>query len=847
MTKALSVESALPALEEALAHGRAAVLVAPPGSGKTTRVPLALAGSAWLGRGRIVMLEPRRIAARAAARYMAGHIGEDVGGRVGYRVRHDSRTGPRTVVEVVTEGILARRLQADPELAGVGLLIFDEFHERSLDSDLALALALDARQALRPDLRILVMSATLDAVALARLLGDAPVITVEGRIHPVEIRHRPPARGARIEDAMASAVRDALASDPGGVLAFLPGAAEIRRTAARLEGGGLPDGVDLCPLHGALPPDAQDRAIRPAPPGRRKVVLATTIAETSLTIEGVAIVIDGGLKRAPRFDPARGMARLETVPVSAAAAAQRAGRAGRLGPGVCYRLWSVEAERALAAYDVPEILAADLAPLALALAAWGVGDPSALRWLDPPPAAAFAQARALLGALDALDDARNGAGDGARNGIAGDGAGRITAMGRAMAELPLHPRLAHMVLAGKDGGEGALAVAIAALIEERDILRGAGDADIRSRLEILDAGVRTGHDMAGVSRAALARLRAAIRDLGRLAGIAAARGDPAAAGPLIALAYPDRIGQRQDASGRYRLSGGGGAVLADGDSLRGSEFLAIAMTDGKPRDARIFLAAPLDRAMVEQTCAPHIRVADEIRWDPRDEAVAARRQRRLGAVILDDRPIPAPDPDRVATAMIEGVRSLGLAALPWNDAVLALKARVIFLRGVRPGDGWPDLSDAALMATLENWLAPYLAGIMRRAHLQRLDLGVILRALIPPDLAARLDRMAPPALAVPSGAILPIDYAAEGGPCVRVRVQEVFGLAATPRIAEGRVGVVFALLSPARRPVALTRDLASFWANAYPRVRAELRGRYPKHAWPEDPLAASPVKPGRPR
>lgn len=832
MNDALPVDAVLPRLRSALGEGRRAILVAPPGSGKTTGVPLALLDEPWLAGRRIVMLEPRRIAARMAARYMASRISEPVGERVGYRVRQDARVGPRTQIEVVTEGILTRRLQSDPELTGTALVIFDEFHERSLDSDLGLALALEAQEGLRPDLRILVMSATLDAEALSRLLDNAPVIEAEGRVFPVETRYRPPPRGARIEDAVAEAVRAALAGDAGSVLAFLPGEAEIRRVAERLEAGPLPAGTEICPLYGALPPEAQDRAIKPASGGRRKVVLATTIAETSLTIEGIAVVIDSGLKRVPRFDPSRGMAKLETVRVSAASATQRAGRAGRLGPGVCYRLWSIEVNRALAAFDVPEILAADLAPLALELASWGTPDPARMKFLDPPPPAAFAQAVSLLRDLDALD-----------------AEGHITAMGRAMAELPLHPRLAHMVLAGKARGEGALGAAIAALIEERDFLSGARDADIRSRLErLVHTGVeRPKTNEARFNRTAFARVSASLADLKRRMGVPASTppsGDP---GPLIALAYPDRIGERRGAGGRYRLSGGGGAVLSEGDALAGSEFLAVATTDGAARDARIFLAAPLSRQSIEQDFALHIATIDDIRWDGRDEAVQARRQRRLGAVVLDDKPLPDPDPERVTAALVEGIRSLGLGALPWSDTATSLRARIRFLGGIRPGDGWPDLSDAALAASIETWLAPFLAGMTRRAHLGRLDLAAILLGLIPPGLAARLDRLAPPSLVVPSGARLPIDYSTESGPVVRVRVQEVFGLAATPRIADGQAAIAFELLSPARRPVALTRDLASFWANAYPQVRAEMRGRYPKHAWPESPLSASPVAPGRPR
>lgn len=819
----LPVDAALPALRDALAKGRSAVLSAEPGAGKTTRVPLALLNESWLGGKAIVMLEPRRIAARAAARRMAASMDERVGGTVGWRVRLDARVGPETRIEVVTEGVLTRRLQRDPALDGVGLLIFDEVHERSLDGDLALALALDARDGLRQDLRILAMSATLDAAPLAALLGDAAIVSAPGRAFPVETRYQPRARDSRLDDDMAALIRRAVAENGRSVLGFLPGEGEIRRTADRLSAG-LPADVDVIPLYGAMPAEEQDRAIRPAPAGRRKVVLATTIAESSLTIDGVSFVVDCGYKRAPRFDPATGMTRLETVRVSAASADQRRGRAGRLGPGICWRLWAAQEDRALAPFDVPEILQADLAPLALDLAQWGVAAPSNLRWLDPPPSAAYAQARDLLLALGAIDKRRG-----------------ITAMGQAMARLPLHPRLAHMVIAGAAKGHGGLACDLAALLSERDVLVGRGDADLRTRLD----AVRSGRADAAVNRAARDRVRAASRQLRRLAGVAD-DDHGGEAGPLVARAWPDRIAQRRGAHGRYRLSGGGGATIAETDPLAASDFLAVAETDGKA-EARIFLAAPIAQAEIEAIFADRIETIEAVEWDTRTEAVAARRQRRFGALVLDDRPLATADSDHIGAAMLDGVRAMGLAVLPWSDAARSLQARIAFLRRLFPDDDWPDLSHAALTETLDQWLAPYLPGVTRKAHLAALDLDAILAALVPPPLRRRLDVLAPARIAIPSGAQVAIDYDGDNAPVLRARLQEMFGLRETPRIAEGRAQLTVELLSPARRPVAVTKDLASFWRNAYAQVRAELRGRYPKHSWPEDPLAAAPVRPNRVR
>ena len=817
----LPIDAVLPRLAEAMAQHAAVVLVAEPGAGKTTRVPLALLESGLAGTGKIVMLEPRRIAARAAARRMASMIGEAAGETVGYAVRHERKVSAKTRIEVVTEGLLTRRLQADPALSDAAIVIFDEFHERTLDGDLALALTLDARNGLRPDLKILVMSATLDAGRLSAFLGDAPVISAPGRVFPVATHYgtRPPAKG--LAEPMARSITTALREQEGSVLAFLPGEGEIRHTAALLSEAKLPGDTDIMPLYGAMPAEAQDDAIRPSPAGRRKVVLATTIAETSLTIDGISAVIDCGYKRKPRFDPASGMTRLETVRVSLAAAEQRRGRAGRLGPGVCYRLWPEAEARALAAFELPEILEADLAPLALELAAWGVGDPAQLSWLDPPPKPAFEQARELLENLDALD-----------------ASGGITEMGKAMASLPLHPRLAHMVVAGKRLGAGRLAADLAALLSERDLLDRSADADLVSRLEAL----RGGRMLA--NRGAKERVREAARQIRAIAGIGD-DGEEASIGLLVALAWPDRIGQRRGGRGRFRMMGGGGAALPEQDGLAGQDYLAIATTDGKAGDQRVYLAAKLSKEEIVAQFANHIATRDILAWDSRSRSVIANRQQRFGALLLDDRPLKAPDPEAVADAMVSGVRELGLTSLPWSDGDQRLRARVAFLRRHLPEQDWPDLSDAALLADLESWLKPYLAGMTRAQHLARLELHPILKSLIPHNLQRRLDELAPTRIAIPSGAEITIDYEGDGDPVLRARLQEMFGLTRTPKVAEGRVPLRLELLSPAGRPLAVTQSLETFWTNAYPHVRAEMRGRYPKHAWPEDPREAAPVRPRR--
>lgn len=812
-TAAMPVDDVLPELRAALEAHPSAVLVAEPGAGKTTRIPPALENSLWLKGQRIVMLEPRRIAARAAARYMARLKGEETGDSIGYSVRFDSRVSAKTRIEIVTEGVLTRRLQNDPTLAGTGLLIFDEFHERSLDADVGLALALEVQEALRPDLRILIMSATLDAEALARVLGDAPVIKSEGRLYPVETFYHGRATRRSVAGDVADAARMALRRHGGSVLAFLPGEAEIRRAEAELRSAQLGDNIDVLPLYGSLSAAEQDIAIAPAAAGRRKVVLATTIAETSLTIEGVSIVIDGGLKRVPRFDPGSAMTRLETIRVSASAAEQRRGRAGRLESGICYRLWPEEENRALAAHDTPEILQADLASFMLDLASWGITDPAKLRLLDRPPTGAVAQAKELLFLLRALDEN-----------------GGITPHGKKMAGLPLHPRLAHMVIAGKERGQGKLAADIAALLQERDILQGRADADLLSRLLLL-------HRRDPRS----AKVRLAAEQIRRLAKIAGSDSDGDAGG-LLALAYSDRIAQSRGRGGSFRMANGGGAIIDEADPLSREKFLAVATTDGDASNARVYLAAPLKFGTIVDFFADQVETAQSVHWDKRTQAVNAKVERRLGALVLEERPIKDAEPELVVQAMIEGVRQLGLSSLPWNDSANSLKQRVMMMRRIEPHGGWPDLSDKTLAATIGSWLKAYLYGKTRRQQLAEIDLKQAIESLVPPPLLRKLDGFLPERIKVPSGSSIAIDYDTDGNPILRVKLQELFGTKSLPALGMGKLQLKIELLSPAGRPVAVTQDLASFWANGYPEVRAQMRGRYPKHHWPEDPLSAPPSR-----
>jgi ATP-dependent helicase HrpB len=815
----LPIREALPGLLHALAQGPNAVLQAPPGAGKTTGVPLALLGEAWLGPAKLVMLEPRRLAARAAARRMAALLGEPVGETVGYRVRLETRVSTRTRIEVVTDGVFTRMIQDDPSLDGIGAVLFDEFHERRLETDLGLALSLDAQGGLRPDLRLVAMSATLDADPVARLMGGAPIVTSEGRAFPVEVRHLAAPAPGRLAEAVADAVEQALA-EPGGLLVFLPGGGEIRRTQRLLEARRLGPKIDLLPLYGDLDPAAQDRALSPAPAGRRKIVLATSIAETSLTIDGVCQVVDAGLARQSRYDPRTGMVRLETTRVSQAGATQRAGRAGRTEPGLAWRLWPAAQHKALPPRPEPEIAIADLAPLALELAQWGIADAGALRLLDPPGPAAFATARQLLAELGALDDDH-----------------RLTAHGRRMAELGLAPRLAHMVLAAAEAGDGVLATAIAAALDERDI---AGrDADLRSRLELIERPA--GNDAAR-------RARAIARRLARQLDIPWGPIEPARAGGVLAYAYPDRIAKRRPELGRFRLSGGQGAYLPEGEPLAGADFLAVADLDGQAPDARIWLAAPLTQGELELALGDRIRSVEEVAFDATTRSVQARRRRRLGALVLGDAPLAKAAPEAVVAALIGGIRQMGLVVLPWSEAAEGLRRRVAFLARLDgPDGGWPALDDAALLDGLEDWLGPALSGRRSLAELATLDLVDLLRARLDWNQLQTLEREAPPHVTVPSGSRIPIDYGTEEAPVLAVRLQEMFGLAETPAIAGGRVRLKLHLLSPAHRPIQVTSDLGGFWAGSYKAVRADLRGRYPRHPWPEDPLAAPPTARAKPR
>lgn len=830
----LPIDPVLPDLRAALAAGPNVVLQAPPGAGKTTRVPLALLDEAWLAGRRIVVLEPRRLAARAAAHRMADTLGERVGETVGYRIRMETRVGPRTRVEVVTEGVLTRLLARDPTLEGIGCLIFDEFHERSVHADVGLALALHSQSLVRDDLRLLVMSATLDGAAVAALLGGAPVITSEGRSFPVETRYLARRAEQRVEGAVAGAVRAALAAERGDVLVFLPGAGEIRRVQALLEEGGVPADTRVIPLHGSLPQEVQDAAIAPSPPGRRKVVLSTSIAETSLTIAGVRVVVDSGLARVPRFSPRSGMTRLETVRVSRASADQRRGRAGRVAPGVCYRLWAEAEDAHLLPHAPPEIVEADLAPLALDLAAAGIADPAELRWLDAPPPAAHAQARELLRELGALG-----------------GDGRITPRGERMAALALHPRLAHMLLEGAALGHAALAAGLAALLGDRDVLRGADgppDADLRLRLEALrDAAAGRPPAMVHgnvVDRDALRRALTQAREWERRLG---ARPTPRAAddaewaGVLLAFAYPDRVAQRRPGGGaRYLLRNGAGAALAGAQTLATAPYIVAAELGEQRPEARVFLAAPLAPEELERHLGDQIEREEVVAWDDEARAVRAVRRERLGAIVLREAPLREPDPARVAAALADAVRRGGLAMLPWSDAARRLRERLAFLHRLDP-DAWPDVADEALLASLDAWLAPRLYGLRRLDDVRRLDMAELLLEGVPWGQRAALDTLAPTHVTVPSGSRVPIDYADPDAPVLAVRLQELFGLAETPRVGGGRVPLTLHLLSPARRPVQVTRDLASFWRSSYFDVKKDLKGRYPKHYWPDDPLVAEPT------
>jgi ATP-dependent helicase HrpB len=841
LSHALPIQEILGEVRTNLSRTSNLVVQAPPGSGKTTLLPLSLLDESWAQGGRIIVLEPRRLAARMAAKRMADLLGEAVGETVGYRVRFDTKVGPKTRIELNTDGVFLRRLQRDPELQGVSAVLFDECHERGLDSDASLALCLEAQAALRPDLRLVAMSATLDAAPFAALMGPkdnpAPVVTGQGQSYPVETRWRPISPQARLDAAVAGQVQDAVLETEGDLLVFLPGVAEIRRVEALLAEARLAPHVSVLPLYGDLPGSQQDQALQPSPPGRRKIVLSTSIAESSLTIEGVRVVVDSGYMRQPRFSPSTGMAKLETIRVSQASADQRRGRAGRLGPGVCYRLWAEAAHGGLPKFTAPEIAVTDLTPLALDLAAWGVRDARALPWLDPPPDAAMAYAQALLRELEAVDEA-----------------GAITPHGRAMVELPLHPRLAHMVIRGHAQGLGGLACALAALLGERDIARiprhAARDADLRWRLEIV-AGEAERHGAPHgiqVDMNTVRQIRRLAGDWRRQIGAPPHQGPVDDAGLLVALAYPDRVAKKRGGGGSFLLSNGRGARLDPLDALSREEYLAVAEVDGAQADARVFLAAPIDEATLESQFEAAITSRDAVEWDDRSAAVLARRQRRLGALVLRERPLPDPPAEAIRAALLEAIAKRGLDVLPWTPGLRQWQARVALLRRHLPAAAdWPDMSDAALVARLADWLGPYLDGVAKLSQLSGIDLHAALTHQLDYAQQKQLEAEAPTHWRVPSGSSIPLDYAQGEVPVLPVRLQEMFGHADTPAIAGGRVKLVLHLLSPARRPLQVTSDLAGFWQTSYRAVRAEMRGQYPKHDWPENPLAATPTARAKPR
>jgi ATP-dependent helicase HrpB len=834
----LPIDDSLPAVRAALSVRTSAVLVAPPGAGKTTRAPLALLDEPWAAGKRLILLEPRRLAARAAAARMAATLGEKVGETIGLRIRTQSLVSTRTRIEVVTEGVFTRMILDDPALEGVAAVLFDEFHERSLDADLGLALALDSQQGLREELKLLVMSATLDGARVRSLLGDAPLIEAQGRAYPVETRYVGRDQRVRIEEEAARVILEALAQESGSILVFLPGMVEIRRVAEILATRIRRSDVDIAPLYGALDSRAQDLAIARPKPGRRKIVLATSIAETSLTIEGVRVVIDTGLMRVPAYEPDVGLTRLETVRVSRANADQRRGRAGRLETGLCYRLWQEAATGGLQPYAAPEILAADLSGFLLDCALWGVTEPAELRFLDPPPRAALAEARALLMAIGALD-----------------GGGRITDEGRSISRLALPPRLARMVVDAARGGDAKRASEIAVVLTERGL---GGDAvDLATRLEAFardrseraNDARRLAHGFAARAAQALIPALSRERERGRNPSPATGRrwpeGPDEGVGALLASAYPDRIAIARGKRGEFLMANGRAAAVEAYDVLAGEPFLAIGELAGRAGSARILLAAPLSLADIERVAGASIETADELSFDRASATLRARRWRRLGALVLAEQALAIAADETAALALARGVLSLGLSRLPWTARLKQWRDRVLFLRRAE-GEPWPDLADEALVVD-PGWLAPYLLGKSRLDEIGVDDLGKALGAALPWDLAQRLDDEAPTHFRAPTGTEAPIDYEAEGGPSIALRVQELFGLKQHPSLAQGRIPLTLELLSPAHRPIQITRDLPGFWRGSWAAVRADLRGRYPRHFWPEDPAQAAPTARAKPR
>jgi ATP-dependent helicase HrpB len=816
----LPIDAVLDELSATLETNNAAVLVAPPGAGKTTRVPLALLDAPWVRAKKIIVLEPRRIAARASAERMARSLGERAGETVGYRVRFGSKISRATRIEVVTEGIFSRQILDDPELTGVAAVLFDEFHERSLDADLGLALARDAQTGLREDLRILVMSATLDGARVARLLGNAPVVESLGRAFAVETRYLGRKADAPLERQMADAIATSLRADAGSVLAFLPGAAEIRRTQTFLAERVHDASIEIVPLFGALDAAVQDRAIAPAPKGTRKVVLATSIAETSLTIEGVRIVVDCGLARVPRYEPDIGLTRLETVRASRAAVDQRRGRAGRTEPGVCYRLWDEPQTASLAAFTQPEILSADLSSLVLDLAQWGVADPASLSFLDPPPAPALKEAKSLLRELGALD-----------------ADGRITAEGKSLRALALPPRLARMIVDSHRFGAGEEAAEIAAVLTERGL--GGDGADLEARL---DQFRRDRSQRAGSARDMARRWAAQVASS---PSATSQQGEQPSTGVMLAFAFPDRVA-RNRGNGSFTLASGRGALVEPTSALARAPYIAVAELTGTAASGRILLAAPITAGEIERHFAAEIETADDIAFDRGAMALRSRRRRTLHAITLSEAPLQLQPSDHTARIFADGLVAAGLDKLPWSKPAQQWRDRVMFLRKAE-GDSWPDLSDAGLALWREDWLVPALYRKTALKDLSSGELSEALMALLPWDLRARLDREAPTHFEAPTGTMLAIDYEAEQGPTIAVRLQELFGLTAHPSIAKGAVPLVLELLSPAHRPVQVTRDLPGFWRGSYAAVRSDLRGRYPRHPWPDDPANAAPTRRVKPR
>ena len=830
----LPIEAILPELKQTIAASSNVVLVAQPGAGKTTRVPLALMEEPWLGGRKIIMLEPRRLAARTVARYMAAVLGEQVGRTVGYRVHRDTCATPQTRIEVVTEGILTRMLQNDPALENVGLVIFDEFHERSLQADLGLALALECQAVLREDIKIMVMSATLETENVASLLGNAPVIRSEGKNFPVDTYHLIRPAQEKLEAAVAAKVQEALRHQEGDILVFLPGTGEIKRVERLLRERLAADKIKIRPLYGELSQEQQDAALLPANPGQRKIVLATSIAQTSLTVEGVQVVIDSGLMRVSRFSPRTGMSRLETVKVSRHSADQRRGRAGRLGPGSCYRLWTNLEDAGLALRNTPEILAADLSALCLELAAWGVADPQELKWLDVPPKAACSQAVELLQQLGALDSE-----------------GKITAHGRKMNKTGLHPRLAHMLLTAVPMGMGAEACCLAALLSERDVLRsadGAEDVDLRLRLEVLqfwreaDAKRYPGYT---VDQSRMKRLRQEVAYWQKTFAVSGNKDfDIHQCGILLALAYPDRIAQNKG-KGRFLLRNGRRAVLKEQQTLAAEPFLVAADLSDAGVDSRIFLAAPVQEKELRQYMAEQIEDTQMISWDEKLKAVRAVKYQRLGALTLKEELVIPEDKELLLTVLLQGIRIEGLGILPWTNSTRQLKARMQFIHRIEAS--WPDVSESSLLDTLEVWLAPYLYDVKNAQQLTKLRLSEIIEAMLTWEQRQILNEWAPTHWKVPSGRSIAIDYTDPEAPVLAVKLQEMFGAVDTPVIAGGRVPLTIHLLSPASRPIQVTKDLASFWSAGYFAVKKDLKGKYPKHYWPEDPFKAMPTSRVRPR